>query len=352
MFQSITQRFWLRSLLILLVLLSAAGTTTFIAMHQKGAQAAGTPNSSFSITNGDTYTFTDNTPGSFDGATVNFGNWTVTDTTTNTNLGQLSGTTKASVSPNGKITNFLTLTAPIIAPSGVNGSAGTTAYQQYPNFGSGTTLLSSEGAFGEILVQGCADPLAPTVCGPYLFAPNEDPNASNDAGMVLLQANDPAYQAVQQAITSEDSGISALEQIASIKPSQVMARTHGGGPLAVSQSQRPALAPLATFLIGVTVAVTGLVVSNVCTIASCSDKAKGALAIVGGIMTLVGGYMTGASGYLGVASRAASAGQVAQGFEMTSAAVAENTAMTTAQLTSIQQSLANLSAAGMTAAGA
>jgi hypothetical protein len=324
-------------------------TTFFTAQHHSAKAASTDP--SFTVTYGDTYTFTDNTPTSSSGSQVDLGNWTVTDTTTNTNLGTLSGTINASQSGN-NVTGQTAISAPqplgslnnsfTSFPTDADYTQNTDYQNEVSKHGGYVINTPSETVMGDEEVDmSCSDD------------PNCDVFAVDPQQAVQLGGsnyNNPAVTALQDGIKDENSGYSTLQGVsASTIPSQLLARQFGGGPLAM---HRPLIAPLAIFAIGIAIGLGGLVLSNICNFRNasnpCSGNEKGALAIIGGILTLVGGALAGWSGaiYAGAQTAAASAGQVAAGFEMTQTAIGESTALLSSQLETLQSALGPLASAG------
>lgn len=353
MFQLAIQRFWLRTLLLALMLAAVCMTTFFTAQHHSAKAASTDP--SFTVTDGDTYTFTDNTAASSSGSQVDLGNWTVTDTTTNTNLGTLSGTINASQSGN-NVTGQAAISAPqplgslnnsfTSFPTDADYTQNTDYQNEVSKHGGYVINTPSETVMGDEEVDmSCSDD------------PNCDVFAVDPQQAVQLGGsnyNNPAVTALQDGIKDENAGYNALQGLSSTTPTQLLAKQFGGGPLAM---HRPLIAPLALFAIGIAIGLAGLVVSNICNFRNasnpCSGNLKGTLAIVGGILTIAGGALAGWSGaiYSGASTAAASAGQVAAGFAQTQAAVLENTALLTSELTNIQQELAVLRSASVAIAG-
>jgi hypothetical protein len=102
---------------------------------------------------------------------------------------------------------------------------------------------------------------------------------------------------------------------------------------------------------GLAVAASGVLLTSVCTFnIGCSEKTKRALAIVGGIMGIVSliiiGAGVGGAIVAAVTDAATTAtiatGQMAAGFELTQAAMANGVAMTAAQAEAIANTLAAL----------
>jgi hypothetical protein len=369
MFQQPFQRYWLRTFLVALLLVAVCMTTFFTITIRHHSAKASNADPSFTVTYGDTYTFTDNTAASSSGSQVDLGNWTVTDTTTNTNLGPLSGTISASqtgtYSFTDPVTGNVTATYPMVtestaiqAPSplgSLNNSL--TSYPNEPDYknspvyqndiaqGDTTGSSSEEAVMGDSNVYMLC-PSSPG--GPLITCDGIGTGSSSVVDLGV--GGDAANLAMADGIQDEQLGYGSLPGLsASTIPRHSLARQSGGGFLAM---QRPFIAPLALFAIGIAISLAGLVVSNICNFRNasnpCSGNLKGALAIVGGIMTIAGGAIAGYSGaiFSGAASSTASAGQVAAGFEMTQAAVGEGTALLSAQLEAIQSAIAPLANAG------
>jgi hypothetical protein len=333
MFQHRIQHFWSRSLLILLVALTAIGTTAFVAAQPRGAHAAAGPNSNFEITaDGDAYTFTNQAPSSHTGNTIDFGSWGVTGPA---GSGTVSGNITTTTDGSGNVFETLNLQSPFLS--------GKNYMREYPTLpapaaGLTTTVNTPESPLGDEVLQECTTPVNGNVaCGDHFVQGADGPLPAEE---FLLGNGSPQYLLMQQGIDLQSKGFSAVNGAASLAPALPgMARTHGGGPLAISQPQVAALAPLAIFAIGIVLGVAGLATSSVCLFATCSSKVKGSLAIIGGLMTIAGGIMLGGSGVVFAPSRAASAAQVASGIEMTTTAIAEGSAITSARLTAIEESL-------------
>jgi hypothetical protein len=365
MFQQRFQRYWLRTFLVALLLVTVCMTTFFtIATRHHNAKASSV-DPSFTVTYGDTYTFTDNIAASSSGSQLDLGNWTVTDTTTNTNLGALSGTISASQTGTYSFTDpatgnvtatypMVTESAAIQAPSplgSLNGSS--TSFPNEPSYQSSAVYqddiakgYTDGGSSQEAMMGDSNDNMCPSSPG----GPCDGIGVGSLRTLGLGVGGDAANIAMTDGITDEQEGYGSLSgQSASTIPTQSLARQSGGGFLAI---QRPFIAPLALFAIGIAVSLAGLVVSNICNFRNasnpCSGNLKGALAIIGGIMTIAGGAVAGYSGaiYAGATTSTASAGQVAAGFEMTQTAMGEGIALLSAQLETIQGAIAPLANAG------
>jgi hypothetical protein len=349
MSQRLISRFWWHTLLITLIMI-VAGVTTFAMLHRHTTKAA-TP-TSFTVTYGDTYLFTNKIPGAYatGSDTVALGTWSVVNQTTGANIGDIAGGTTTVTESGTSVTENTMINAP--EPLGKIESSFTTfpalvdytqsaAYQNDIQRGYTPDNIGSTTPMGDAFLEMKCPNI--TQGNPYCNQLGVDTDSVTSLGA----PGDPARQAMDMGIGAQNKAWQKLQQITALAaPSQQLALADhlGGGPRATLQSQRPAFAPLVLMFIGVAAAATEALVSRVCNLNyGCSKQTNTALAIVSGIIFIVGIIMTGAGINAAIAAAAENTtiatGQMAAGFELTQAAMANGTAMPAVQARDISATL-------------
>jgi hypothetical protein len=284
----------LHTLLITLIVF-VTGLTTF-AMLRRHTTKAATP-TSFTVTNGDTYLFTNTTPGEYTSGsdTVVLGTWSVVDQTTGANIGDIAGGTITARASGAGVAVSTVINAP--APLGRIESGFTT----FPPLVDYTKSAEYQNDIHRGYIPDSMGPITPmgdaflemqcpniTQGDPYCDQLGIDTDSVADLG----EPGSLPRQQMDYGIGDQQTAwLKAQQATALIAPSEQLAlASHlGGGPRAALQQQRPAFAPLLLFGLGALLAGAGVLTASVCFVKTgCSTAAKVALVIIGAIMAIIG----------------------------------------------------------------